>query len=219
MARSPRPLAITASRGQYLCQRGPCCLRLATLHRKRDGRSRSVVNENEELQEISPEQRYGLLPGSLDPADPDQWGADNTREVDRREADSRKDKPAREQRVRVDSTHASDLRHSDLLHTQPLDYSGINCADARARVNEGQASGRRRNRLAGLLQLSGESGRHFDLDRDNRASRLKAGRKRLMWRRRRSGRLRRVSSVIDGHPRVRAPRRVHSAWARCGGFA
>lgn len=186
----------------------------APLHRQGDGRARSVVHENKELQQISAEECNGLLTLWLHSSNPDKRSAHNACEVDAREADAGKDESAREKRVRVDSPDSADLRDANLVHAELLDYTSIHRADTRTGVDESQARDRRRNRRSGLLKLGRERGGDFDLDRDDRPCRLKRCWKRLMWMRRRSWGLRRVSSVIDGHRGVQAPMPVHSAWAR-----
>ena len=70
------------------------------------------------LQEVSPEERNGLLPGCLRPANPDKRSADDARKVDRWEPDAGKGESAWEKWVRVDSPHSTDLRDADLLHAQ-----------------------------------------------------------------------------------------------------
>lgn len=191
----------------------------AELHGEGDGCARSVVHKDKMLQEVSSEERYGLLPSRWGPTNPDKRGTDNACEVDRGKANARKDEPAREERVRVDSPYASDLGDADLLHGELLKDAGINRADARAGVDERYARYRRWDGSTSLLELCGDRGRHFDLNRENRARRLKARRKRLMRMRRRFGGMRGVRGVIDGHRGVRAPARVRSGWARRGGSA
>lgn len=104
------------------------------------------------LQEVSPEERHGLLPGCWRHANPDKGSADDAREVDGWEADAGKDESAREKWVRVNSSHSADLRDADLRHAKLLDYAAVNCADARLGVYGSQARYGCRNGRTDLLK-------------------------------------------------------------------